>query len=126
MTPAERPQSRPLALGTLAVRTWDHAETPGATAVANGFKQNCTLPPARYEVQDRKVCLNLAIYVRGLAIRLQLGIIAIALPAICLTAHFIFFVGAGARDCCYASRRDYGGRAGRSLRRAPKLLINIT
>ncbi len=113
MTPAERPQSRPLALGTLAVRAWDHAETPGATAVANGFKQNCTLPPARHEVQDRKVCLNLAIYVTGLAIRLQLGIIAIALPATCFTAHFIFFVGARRPRAllCFTPRLWRAGRA---------------
>jgi len=42
--------------------------------------------------------LNLAVYVTGLAIRLQLGIIAIALPATCLTAHFIFFVGPANRS----------------------------
>ena len=36
MTPAERREAAPLALGTLAVRAWDHAETPGATAVACG------------------------------------------------------------------------------------------
>ena len=49
--------------------------TSGSDRSACGFKQNRTLPPARHEVQDRKIGLNFAVSFTGLAIRLQRGII---------------------------------------------------
>ena len=70
------------------------AELRSLVRSRNGLKQNCTLPPARHEVQDRKVCLNLAIYVTGLAIRLQLGIID------CLAGHLL--------DCAFHFLRRSG------------------
>src|ERR1700730_14570630 len=71
--------------GALIVRRWVRSlatpESRGLVRSRSAYKQNCTHPPSRHEIHHREVRLNLAVYLTGLAIRLQLGVFD------CLAGH---------------------------------------